>query len=112
MSAGNASDDSGRQKRIRFSTLDVASEETARQSHGSPIATAQYHVNSHAVTLQDKLAKIVVRCASDFMTRQQNLHYKIASQHKLKSDDKYIPKSAQIKLELSVENGTKEGEAF
>ena len=44
--------------------------------------------------------------------RRQNLHYKIASQQKLKSDTEYIPKSAQIKMELSVENGTKEGEAF
>ena len=46
------------------------------------------------------------------MTRRQNLHYKIASQKKLKTDKEYIPKSAQIKLEHSVEKGTKEGEAF
>ena len=46
------------------------------------------------------------------MTQRQNLHYRIASQQKLKSDTEYIPKSAQIKLELSVENETKEGEAF
>ena len=46
------------------------------------------------------------------MTRRQNLHYKIASQCKLKSDSEYIPKSAQIKLELFVKKGTKEGEAF
>ena len=46
------------------------------------------------------------------MTRRQNLQYKIASQHKLKTDSEYIPKSAQIKLEFSVEKGTKEGEAF
>ena len=46
------------------------------------------------------------------MTRRQNLHYMIASQHKLKSDSEYIPKSAQIKLELSVEKGTKEGDSF
>ena len=46
------------------------------------------------------------------MTRRQNLHYKIAIQQKLKSDTEYIPKSAQIKLELSIEKGTKEGEAF
>ena len=46
------------------------------------------------------------------MTRRQNLHYKIASQKKLKIDKEYIPKSAQIKLELSVEKGKKEGEAF
>ena len=44
------------------------------------------------------------------MTRRQNLHYKIAGQHKLKSDLEYIPKSAQIKLELSVDKGTKKGE--
>ena len=46
------------------------------------------------------------------MTRRHNLHYKIASKQKFKSDTEYIPKSAQIKLELSVEKGTKEGEAF
>ena len=46
------------------------------------------------------------------MTQRQNMHYKIASQQKLKSDTEYIPKSAQIKLELYVEKGTKEGEAF
>ena len=44
------------------------------------------------------------------MTRRQNLHYKISSQHKLKSGDEYVPKSAQIKLELTVEKVTKEGE--
>ena len=46
------------------------------------------------------------------MTRRQNLHYKISSQQKFKTDKEYIPKSAQIKLELSVEKRTKEGEAF
>ena len=30
----------------------------------------------------------------------------------MKSDTEYIPKSTQIKLELSIEKGTKEGEAF
>ena len=55
---------------------------------------------------------MVVRCAADFMTWRQNLHYKIASQHKLKSDTEYIPKSARIKLELYFDKGTKEGEAF
>ena len=42
------------------------------------------------------------------MTRRQNHKYRIASQQKLN----YIPKSAQIKLELSLEKGTKEGEDF
>ena len=46
------------------------------------------------------------------MTWRQNLHYKIASKKKLKSDAEYIPKSAQIKLYLSVEKRTKEGKAF
>ena len=46
------------------------------------------------------------------MTRCQNLHYKISSQQKLKTKDEYVPKSTQIKLELAVEKGTKEGEAF
>ena len=36
----------------------------------------------------------------------------IRSQQKLKTDKDYIPKSAQIKLELSVEKGTKEVKAF
>ena len=112
ISDGNASDGSGRQKRTRFATPEVPSEATIKKTRGSPIAAARDHVDSHARTLHDKLAKIVVRCAADFMTRQQNLHYKIASQHKLKSESDYTPKSAQIKLELSVEKGTKEVEAF
>ena len=32
--------------------------------------------------------------------------------HKLNSEDEYIPKSNQIKLDLAVEKGTKEGKAF
>ena len=46
------------------------------------------------------------------MTRRQNLHYRISSQEKLKTEDEYVPKSTQIKLELAVEKGTNEGEAF
>ena len=87
MSNSNASEDSGRQKRTRFATPVAPSEEMVRHTRGSPIDADRYHVNSNAVTIHDKLAKIVVRCAADFMTRRHNLHYKIASQHKLKSDD-------------------------
>ena len=112
MSDGNASENSRRQKRTRFATLAAPSEVTIKKTGGSPIATARDHVNSHAGTLQKKLAKIVVRCAADFMKRRQNLHYKIASQQKLKTDKEYIPKSAQIKLEIYVETGTNEGKAF
>ena len=64
------------------------------------------------MTIHDKLANILVRCAADFITQRQNLHYIISSQQKLKTNDEYIPKSAQINLELDVEKGTKEGEAF
>ena len=106
------SSDYGIQKRTCFATPAATSEATVKQTRGSPIAAAQNHVTSHAGTLHDKLEKIVVRCAADFMTRRQNLHYKITSQRKLKSDSKYIPKSSQIKLQLSVEKGTKEGKAF
>ena len=112
MSDGNASDDSGRQNSTRFATPAAPSEVTIKKTHRSSIAAARYHVDSHAETLHNKLGKIVVRSAADFMLRQQNLHYKIASQHKLKTDKEYIPKSAHIKLEVSVEKGTKEGEAF
>ena len=112
MSDGNASDNSWRQKRTRFATLAAPSEAKMKKILGSPIAPARDHVDSLAWTIHDKLAKIVVRCAADFMTRHQHLHYKIASQQKLKTEKEYIPKSAQIKLELSVEKGTKEGEAF
>ena len=112
MSDGNVSDDSRRQKRSCFTTPAAPSEATVKQTRRSPISAAQDHVTSHAGTLHDKLAKIVVRCAADFMTRRQNLHYNILSQQKLKSDTEYFPKSAQIKLELSVEKGMKEGKAF
>ena len=112
MSDGNVSDDSRGQKRTCFATPETPSEETVKKTRESPIAAAQDHVNTHAGTLHDKLAKIVVHCAADFMTRQQNRHYKIASQQKLKTDKEYIPKSAQIKLDIYVEKGTKESEAF
>ena len=108
---GNTSNNSGRQKRTRFATLAAPFEVTIKKTRGSPIATARDHINSHAGMLQEKLEKNVVRCAADFMTRRQNLHYKIASQQKLKSDSEYIPKYDHIKLELSVEKGTKEGGA-
>ena len=100
------------QKRNRFATPAATYEETARQTRGSPIAAARDHVNSHAVTLHDKPAKIIVCCDAYFMTRRQNIYYKILSQHKLKSDDEYVPNSAHIKFELSVEKGTKDGEDF
>ena len=103
MSDGNASDDYGRQKKTRFATPTAPSKATIKKTRGSPIAAARDHVDSHAGTLHDKLAKTVVRCAADFMTRQQNLLYKIASQQNMKTDKEYIPKSANIKLELSVE---------
>ena len=112
MSDGDASDDSGRQKRTRLATPAAPSEEKLRQTRRSPIATDRNHVNSHFVTLHDKLAKIVVRCAADFMTRRQNLHYNISSQYKLKSEDEYVPNYNHIKSELDVEKGTKEGGSF
>ena len=112
MSDGNTSEDSGRQKRTRSTTMAVPSEETVKKTRRSSIAAARDHVTSHAGMLHNKLAKFVVRCAADFMMRHQNLHYKIESQQKLKTDTEYIPKSAQIKLELFFEKGTKEGEAF
>ena len=104
---GNVYNNFRRQKRTRFATPAAPYEAMVKYTCGSPIAAAQDHVISHAGTLHDKLAKIVVCCTANFMTRRQNLHYKIASQQKLKSEMEYIPKSAQIKLELSVEKGTK-----
>ena len=112
MSNWNKSNNSRRQKTTRFTTPSAPSEELVKQTRGSPIAAARDHVTYHAGTLHDNLAKIVIRCAATFMTRRQNHHYKIASQQKLKSGTEYIPKSAQIKLELFFEKGTKEGEAF
>ena len=98
MSDRNVSDDSRRQKSTRFATPEAPSELTIKNTCGSPIATARDHVNSHAGTLHKKLAKIVVRCAADFMTRRQNLHYKIASQQNLKSDSEYTPTSTQLQV--------------
>ena len=112
MSEGNASDDSGRQKRTHFVTPPALSKVTVNQTRGSHIAAAQEHVNSYSGTLHNKLAKTVVRCAANFMTRRQNMYYKIASQQKLKSDTEYIPKSGQIELGLSVDKRTNEGKAF
>ena len=86
MSDRNAPDDFGIQKMTRFTTPALPSEATVKQIRGSPIVAPQDHVTSHTGTLHDKLAKIVVRCAADFMTRRQNLHYKIASQQKRPSN--------------------------
>ena len=96
------SDNSGRQKRTRFADLVATSESMVKQTRRLPIAAARNHVNFHAVTLQDKLSKIVVRCAAYFMTRRQNLQYKISSQQKLKTNYEYVPKCYQFKLELDV----------
>ena len=103
MSDGNMSYDSIRQKRTRFAALEAPSEAMVKQTFRSPIDATRYHLNFHAVTLHDKLSKMVVCCAADFMTRRQNLHYKISSKHKLNTDYEYVPNSAQIKLELAVE---------
>ena len=46
------------------------------------------------------------------MTRRQNLHHNISIQQKPKTNDEYVPKSAQIKFELADEKGTKEDEDF
>ena len=107
MSDGNALDKSVRQKRTRFSDPAAPSGITVLEACGSPIAAACYLANFRAMILHDKLAKIVVRCAAYFMMRRQNLHYKIPSQKKVKTDNEYVPKSAQIKLELAVEKGEK-----
>ena len=46
------------------------------------------------------------------MARRQYLHYKISSQQKLKTDNEYVPKSAQNKLELDVQKVKKEGRSL
>ena len=46
------------------------------------------------------------------MTRRQNLQYNISNEQKMKNDDEYVLKSNQIKLEMSVEKGTKEVKNF
>ena len=112
MSNGNASDNSGRKKSICFAALSAPFEEMSKHTRGSLIVADRDYVNFHAVILHDKLAKIVVRRAADVMKRRQNLHYKFSSQQILKTEYEYVPKSANIKLELAVEKVTKEGEAF
>ena len=107
MSNGNASDDSGRQKRTHFATPAAPSGETIKKTRGSPISAAREHVNSHAGTLHNKVTKFFVHCAADFMTRRQNIQYNISSQHKVKSENEYVPKSSQIKLGMAVEKVTK-----
>ena len=111
MSDRNASANSGRNKTTRFAAPAAPSEATIKHTRVSRISVARDHVNFHAVTLHDKLEKIVVCCAAYFMKRSQNLHYKISSQQKMKTDNEYVPKSSQIKLELDFEKGTNEGEA-
>ena len=59
MSNGNAFDDSGRQKRTRFTTPEAPYEATVKKTHGSPIAAALDPVTSHAVKIHDKLEKML-----------------------------------------------------
>ena len=103
MSDGNASDDSGRQKRTRFAAPSSTYEAMIKQTPGSPITADRDNINFQAVTLHDKLEKVVVCCAADLMTRRQNLHHRISSQHKMKNDNEYVPKPTHTKFELYVE---------
>ena len=112
MSNRNTSEDDEIQKRSRVAAPSSPYEATVKHTCGSPILADRDHVNFHAVTLHDKLAKSVVRCAADFMTWRQNLHYNISCKKKLKTEDEYVPKYDNINLDLAVEKGTKDGEAF
>ena len=59
MSDRNVSGDFGRQKRTRFAAPAAPSKATVKQNHGALISAACDHINFHAVTLHDKLAKTI-----------------------------------------------------
>ena len=112
MSDRNTSDDSERQNRTQFAAPAASSEATVKQTRGSPFAADCDHVNFHSVTLHDNLATIVVSYAANVRKWRQNLHYKVSSQQTLKTNNEYVPKSSQIKLDIAGEKGTKECDYF
>ena len=113
MSDGYASDESGRNMRIRF-TDDIAEDSAAKPSSSSqsPLGAAKNYVDAHAATLQPKLATIVVEAAADYLSQRASLFYKQKTLDKMKNDADLIPRSAKIGLTLKARPEVKKGQEY
>ena len=113
MSDGYASDDSGRNKRTRF-TDDIAEDSAAKPSSStqSPLGATKKSVDAHAATLQPTLATIVVDAAADYLSQRASLFYKQKTLDKMKNDADLIPRSAKIGLTLIASPEVKHGQEY
>ena len=77
MSDGNTSDDSGRNKRTRFTdTIPEIAAAKPSASTQSPLSAAKKAVDTYARTIQPTLATIVVDAAADYLSQRATLFYK------------------------------------
>ena len=111
MSNRKVSEHSGRQKMTWFAAPIAPSEVMVLHTRGSPISAAQDHVNFHSVMLCDKWSNCL-SFAPQISWCGVKIYISRSQVKKLKTDNDYVPKSAQIKLELDVEKVTKEGKAL
>ena len=93
MSDGNASDDSGRNKRTRFTDSDPDTAAAAKPSATiqSPLGAAKKAVDAYARTLQPTLATIVVDAAADYLSQWATLFYKQRKFDQMTNDVALIP---------------------
>ena len=77
MSDGKASDDSGRNKRTRFTdTIPDTAAAKPSSSTQSPLGAAKKAVDAYTRTLQPTLATIVIDAAADYLSQRATLFYK------------------------------------
>ena len=113
MSDGNASDDSGRNKRTRFA--DTTAEATAAKpsdSTQSPLSAAKKAVDAHAGTLHPELATIVVDAAAEYLSQRATLFYKQRKFDQMTNDVALIPRSARVELTLEASPEVKKGQEY
>jgi dimeric dUTPase (all-alpha-NTP-PPase superfamily) len=113
MSDGNASDDSGRNKRTRFTdTFPETAAAKPSSSTQSPLAAAKKAVDAYARTLQPTLATIVVDAAADYLSQRATLFYKQRKFDQMTNDVALIPRSAKVELTLEASPEVKKGQEY
>ena len=113
MSDGNASDDSGQNKRTRFTdTISDTAAAKPSSSTQSPLAAAKKAVDAYARTLQPTLATIVVDAAADYLSQRATLFYKQRKFDQMTNDVALIPRSAKVELTLEASPEVKKGQEY
>jgi hypothetical protein len=114
MSDGNASDDSGRNKRTRFTDSDPEPATAAKPSATtqSPLGAAKKAVDAYAKTLQPTLATIVVDAAADYLSQRATLFYKQRKFDQMTNDVALIPRSAKVELTLEASPEVRKGQEY